>query len=149
MRCNIVSCLAVLPRTPYSFFNKCTKNISENVSHSILLSETSKRLSTDCLEKSSGGWCKSWVSRNGKFGLFKQFMLMLRQASVWTTPAVKSLSSRWEFTRVQFWVLCCLWLWWRHYPETVEPMGTTICRWFGYNGWILRWTTKSLCSLEI
>ena len=29
MRCNIVSCLAVLPRTPYSFFNKCTKNLGK------------------------------------------------------------------------------------------------------------------------
>ena len=24
------------------------------------------------------------------------------------------------------------------------PMGTTICRWFGYNGWILIWITKSV-----
>ena len=38
MRYSMVSCLAVVPWTPYSFFDECTRNISENISHSILLS---------------------------------------------------------------------------------------------------------------
>ena len=37
-------------------------------------------------------------------------MLMLHQVSVKTAPLVKSSASSWEFFKVQFWVLCFLWL---------------------------------------
>lgn len=110
-----------------------------------------KNIMRSFLKKSSGGWCESWVLENGKLDLWQQCILMLHQLSVYTSSLVKSLASRWELTRVQFLALWCLWLWWAHYPmlSTWTRMGTTICRWFGYNGWIFGWITKPVYSFHI
>ena len=58
------------------------KNIFKNISHYILLLQTSKSLLIKCLEKSSGGRCESWVQSNGKLELLLQCTLMLHQVSV-------------------------------------------------------------------